>query len=357
MKGPKIALGLIALFLVVVGGFVLLTERVPPTSIGVRQQQWGGSGVDKQDYTTGFHLGVTGFHKWYLLDRQTHFLTFSETPSGNSGAQQKPPLEIRTRDGNTAVIDVTVTYRIKPDEGHQIVAEGLRDVYRDRVMSTVESTLRGQLAELTSEDFYSTETRLERAVQTLPELEAALAPLHVVPEVILLRAVRFPQGYEDRLQEKQLTYQQKLLAEAKRKVEEQLQRTGTMEKEIEAAEKEKRGQWDKALQKAESDNQVAIAEILGDAEKYDRQTRAEADADYETMIAEGKLAIDKAEALRNELRNKALDTTGGSILLARQAAENLNIGEVMLNSNDPGIPTVIDIPALVELLIGETEGE
>ena len=65
--------------------------------------------------------------------------------------------------------------------------------------------------------YNSTETRLSRAMETLPDLRQALAALHVEPDFILIRAVRFPVGYEERLQEKQLTYQRKLLATAQRK--------------------------------------------------------------------------------------------------------------------------------------------
>ncbi|MCP5024012.1 MAG: hypothetical protein GY930_19880 [bacterium] len=334
--------------------FALLMESVPPAKIGVKLNQWGDGVVD-EDYDTGYHIGITGIHKWYLLDRTTHFLTFTDARSTRNSDQERPSLEIRTRDGNTASIDATLTYRIADGEAHLLVAKGLRPVYRDRVISTVESVLREELAQLTSEDFYSTDIRMERAVATLPALTAALAPLHVTPEAILLRAVRFPAGYETRLQEKQLTHQQKLLAMALQKVEAAQQVTGSMEKEIEAAEKELRGTWDKQLQQKFSDNEVAIAQILGDAQLYDKSTRANALADYETMTSEGNLAIDKAEALRNELRNQALDTRGGSIFLAQQAAENLNIDSVILNSNDPSVPTILDLSELVKLLVGESE--
>lgn len=342
------AFGLVILGTIV---FALTMERVTPSFIGVKQNQWGG-GVVEKDYNTGYHLGVTGVHKWYLLDRKTHFLTFANTKSTQYLSQERPSLEIRTRDGNTASIDVTLSYRIKSEEAHLIVAQGLRAVYRDRVISTVESVLREELAQLSSEDFYSTETRLSRANLTLPALREAMAPLHVEPEVLLLRAVRFPPGYEGRLQDKQLTYQGKLLASAQQKVEAQEQVTGTMEKEIEAAEKELTGTWNKQLQTKESDNKVAISQVLADADVYNKRTRAEAMADYETMIAEGNLAIDKAEALRNTLRNQALNTRGGAIFMAQQAAENLTIDSVVLNSNDPSVPTVLDLNEMVRLLVG-----
>ncbi len=74
--------------------------------------------------------------------------------------------------------------------------------------------------------------------------------------------------------------------------------------------------------------------LSSEAEVYSKTTRADAHATYEELIADGGLAIAKAEALRNELRNEALDTKGGRIYLARQAAENLQFEHVTLNSPD-----------------------
>ena len=50
-----------------------------------------------------------------------------------------------------------------------------------------------------------------------------------------------------------------------------------------------------------------------------------------------------------------LDTIGGRILQARDAAENLNFTSITLNSNDPNVPSVIDIDALVDILIGSDD--
>lgn len=347
---------LVLFIVLVLGLFVapaVLMERVPPAKIGVKQVMWGGGGILAKDYDTGFHLGITGLHKWYMLDKRTHFVSFAELDYRINPTNNRPSLEIRTRDNNTAIVDVTVTYKIIAGEANEIVKNGQIEVYRDRVMSTVEGVLREELAQLRSEDFYSTDVRDKRAKETLPVLAKALAAYHVAPEDILIRAMQFPEGYEQKLQDKQLTLQKTLLFTAQERVENQLQVTGKMEKEIEAAEKELRGDWDKRIQTARSENEVKIAEITGDAGKYDKRVRAEAEADYETAVAEGRLALDTSEALRNDLRNRALDTLGGRIFLARQAAENLQIDSVTLNSNDPKIPTVIDVNAMTKMLVGE----
>lgn len=339
-----------------------LIEKINPGEIGVKQNLWGSGGINEQDYEPGFHLGVIGIHKWHRLDRRTHFLTFSSTDAVQSGrgmfemsannSQRRPPLDIRTKDNNTAALDVTMTYRIIENEANLLVAEGLQNSYRDRVVSTVQSVLREELAQLTPEDFVDTEVRLARAEQTVPVLREALKKFHIVPDLLLIRAVRFPDAYEQKLQDRQLKQQLTLLEKSLQAVEEALAKTGAIEKETEADVKELIATWDKQLQDAKSTNEVKVAEVLGAAGEYDLRTRAEADAAYETLIAEGNLEVAKAEALRDELRNAALDTLGGRILQARDAAENLNFTSVTLNSNDPAVPSVIDIDALVDLLIG-----
>ena len=184
--------------------------------------------------------------------------------SGNN-SQRRPPLDIRTKDNNTAALDVTMTYRITEGEAHLLVSEGLQNSYRDRVVSTVQSVLREELAQLTPEDFVDTEIRLARAEATLPVLQVALKKFHITPDRLLVRAVRFPDAYEQKLQDRQLKQQLTLLEKSKQAVEEALAKTGTIEKETEADVKELIATWDKQLQEAESNNKVAVTEVLGAA--------------------------------------------------------------------------------------------
>ena len=84
--------------------------------------------------------------------------------------------------------------------------------------------------------------------------------------------------------------------------------------------------------------------------------RHEADLEHERLVAEGALALEKAETLRDELHTAALATPGGRLYLAKEAATKLNFGKVTLNSNDPRVPSVLDLDRMVALLIGG-EGE
>ena len=350
-----IRFGVGVLVLVILGlvGFQVLFELVPPAHIGVKRNLWGGSGIIQEDQPPGFHWGVSGVHQWHLLDGRTHFVTFAESNSGVRTSAARPALDIRTRDNNSASLDVTVTYRIMDGKAHLIVGKGLENTYRDRTVSAIEGVLREELARLTPEEFVNTATRVKRAADALPLLREKLADFFVEPERILIRAARFPVDYEAKLQEKQLTRQRALLAPAKEAVENQLQITGSYEVESQALAKEVRAEWDKRLQTESSENQVTIAGIFAEADVYDRGTRADADATFLTYVAEGDLALERSEAPRAELRNQALDTVGGRIYLASQAAENLRFDHVTLNSNDENVPSVLDVDEMVRLLMGQ----
>ncbi len=348
----RIAIGVVLTGFLILLAVVTMTVRIHPGEYGVKQNLLGG-GVIEQDYTTGLGLRIPFVHSWHFIDRRTHFVTFAENDRDTTQGQSRPALEIRTKDNNLATYDLSVTYHVIPDAAHKLVMNGQKEIYRDRVVTTLESVMREELAQLSSEEIFSTDARLRIAEDSLPLLKAAMAEFNVEPEQVLIRAVRFPAGYEERLQDKQLTYQERDLAEAQKLLEDQKAITQTKEAEILAAEKELRGDWDKRLQTVTSQNQVDVAQILAEADVYDKRTRAEAEAASATSIANGQLAIDKAEALRNELRNQALDTVGGRIFLAQQAAENLTFESVTLNSNDPNVPSVIDLDAMVKLLVGD----
>ncbi len=353
-----------ALAVVVIGlpiVFQLFFIRIHPMDIGVRQARWGGGGIEFTDFTTGFHIDIVGYHRWYTLPRTTHFLHFnadtgargSRTPTGpRNTTTWAAPLELRTKDQNQTTIEVTVPYRIIPGKAHMILKDGYRNAYRSRVESTVLSELRTELSELSSEDLQSTDMRLARVEELLPELNVRLAEYHCVAERILIRRVSFPPEYEQKLQSKQYITQLAELdgAQALQANEEQV--TNSIERQIGAEEKRQNADWDLKIQEEKSKYEVLIAEIHAEAAKYEAQVRAAAEATQVSHEAEGQLAIDQAEALRNELRNDILNSRGGDIFLALEAASNLRMPKIVLNSNDPRVPIVLDIDAMTKLLLG-----
>jgi regulator of protease activity HflC (stomatin/prohibitin superfamily) len=352
MKKFILFLGIIILLPIL---FALFFKRIPPSQLGVKQSMWFG-GIIEDDFPTGFHLGISGYHKWYLMPAKTHFIHFSrshstqrrnsETDSWNS------PLEIRTRDNNVVTIDVSISYRIQKGKAYNIVKAGLQASYRDRVKSKALGVLRSQLPQLSSEDLQSTSMRLLRVEQTLPALNEALGEFYCEADHILIRRISFPLDYENKLQEKQYLRQKANLDGALTLQAEEEKTVNMIDKQIGAAEKNLTMVWEKKIQTKKSEYQVIIAQIAADADVYSATTRAEGDKERVVSEANGKLAVEKAEALRNELRTKALNTEGGDILLGLLAAENLQMPKVTLNSDDPAVPTILNLDELTKMLIG-----
>lgn len=354
----------VILSILIVGLFLLtaVTQKIPPASIGVKQVVFGpGKGVVQEDFRTGLVLAIPSYHRWHLLPRQTHFLHFvsgeklRDNRNTSRGIEDwQSPLELRTKDNNNVTIDVSLTYRIVEGSGYKLVEEGLRLSYVERVRSQVLNVLRTELAKLTSEDLQLTDKRSVQAAETLTVLRSELASFHVEPEDLLIRAVKFLPDYESKLQNKQLLRQESKLEEALTKQAEEDQKVQTQKRQIAAAVLAKERDWEKRIQEQRSAFEVEIATISSEAQLYDRKTRSEGDAERDILIAEGDLAIEKSKALRDDLRNQALDTTGGRILLALEAVKNLEIPEVILNSDDPSVPMLLDMSRMTRLLVGES---
>ena len=74
MKFLSVILSLVILGLLLL---TLVTQKIPPASIGVKQVVFGpGKGVVQEDFRTGLVLALPSYHRWHLLPRQTHFLHF-----------------------------------------------------------------------------------------------------------------------------------------------------------------------------------------------------------------------------------------------------------------------------------------
>ena len=327
-------------------GVACLTHRVPAASIGVRQTQWGGTGVERRDHATGLHFSVRGWHAWHELDRRTHFASFGTTAEGS-----RPMLDLRTKQGNEIRVAAVVPYGIVEGEAHELVRDGLKSTYAKLVEATIADVLMRELADLSADDVADTDRRLERMADALPRLNSELAAYHVRATSIQIHDVRFWKQYEAVLQKKQLTRQLGLLAEASTLVEEEMSRNA-MEKNAEASEARIRGEMDKQIERLRSEKALAISQIKSDMAGYNSTRRAAADARAEQLVAEGEAELYKAQSLRERLVNEAYDTSGGRIELARQAAEKLRISRVTLNSNDPDVPSILDLDELVRLLVG-----
>jgi len=344
-----LTLGLsIGLVLLGWGAMRALVFRVPPGRIGVRVDKWSG-GVDPRDYGAGYHLGRVGLDDWRLLSGGTHVLAFA------SAGGEVPVLELRTQDGNGASVEVTLTYSIRSDEAHMLVEEAREDTYPQQVRGLAESLLRQRLGALTSEEWFDPE-RYRTALEDLrPELEEEMVALHVDLDELLLRGVFFSADYDRKLQSLQVLHQEGLLSEALTTLEEAQGRLGRAQEKANADVMEERELRSLEISREHNEGKLEVASINARSQRYTAETQAAADATAEGLLASGRLEVEKAQALGSQLRLASLAGDGGRVYLAREAARNLHIDNVTLNSNDPSVPSVLDLDELVALLVGSTD--
>ena len=307
----------------------VLMVRIEPWEIGVRRSLTGG--ITEQDFAFGYQLRVPFIHSYYRLPRTLQYLNYVSTgQAGDQGA-----LEIRTSGNNVIFVDISVPWRIKEGEAWMIVREGFIDTYPTKVLSTTKGVLRSVLAQMTNLTIYDTDQRMKVAESITPVLNQELAQYHVVAEQVVIRAIRFRKEYEDKLQNKQLFIVQGKLDEALRKESVAKQDTETLEKTIDKEMSLKSEEWNKKIEELRTRLELQIAKVEAEAVQYDRKKRSEADAFFAEAKAEGDLAEAKAEALGEKLKAAALASKAGRTYSAITAAENFQLGEIQLNSNDP----------------------
>ena len=328
------------------------TVRVPAQAVGVRASKWGG-GVETRDYTCGLYRSAPGLDQWYMLEAGFQTLTFGgEVQDGTAG--RRLALEIRTQDNNTVKIDATVTYRIRRGEAHRIVLDGLQTEYRLRAALTVEDILRSELQNLSSEDWFDTDLRRAEIARIQPRIAEAFRVLHLELGDILIHSSSFPASFETKLQEKQILAQLALLESAKSALEDAKGVAELISAQTESEIKRTVADADKRLQEVRSATGLEITTILARAERYQRETKAQANLTYDRLVAEGKLELDRAAAEGERLALEALASEGGRMYLASEAATKLKIDHVELDATDPRVPLLLDLDQLTSLLIGGT---
>jgi len=322
-------------------------QRVPAGFVGVRQDNFG-DGIRAEDYASGIYFAPRGLVTWHEVETKTHVLDFTWESEGGDW----PPIEVRTKDGNICHLGVSLLYRVKPGESHALVRDGLRTAFHQRVKGTTEKFVLEEFGKLTSSEYADTDVRLARCAATLARLKVPLAEYHVEADSLIVTQFLFAIQYEVKLQEQQLLAQTDLMTAAQRDLETNREVIAVAEARMEAAEKAIRAERDAVLQTRLAEGRKRIVALEQEAKEYDRRRKVEGQAEFDRLVAEGDRALLQAQGLQELLANELYDTDGGRILLARKAAENLNLKSVTLNANDPRVPNVLDLDQMVRLLLG-----
>lgn len=343
---------LVLLFLIVATLFAggrYASHTIEAGQIGVRATKWGGEGVVAQDFGPGVHLDLPGVHRWYSLPAGTDLLTWRMAAPNRAGKQ----LDVRTQDGTSISLSLTVPYRIQKGTAHRIVAKGHRGTYQAQALAKTEQVLLNEFSRLRTEEFSRSELRQELLDDALALLNTSLSEIHVQAEDILIDEIRFSEAYEKKLVETQRERQRGRVLEA-RQLEDQEQQTILRRRhEIDQEVLARRIELDREIEALRAEGQRQAVEAGRSISKYESDRRADAEREYESRIAQGKAQLMRAQGLERRLHAENLAGKGGDRFLALAALQATRLEAVTLNANDPRVPNPLDVSDMVGLFADE----
>ncbi len=335
--------GACALIIALVLGLGRFSLRaIPAGQVGVRYSKWSGEGVSMTDFGPGLHLSLPGVHKWYELPSGSE--TLSWRPDQEDGL-----LNVRTSDGTSVQLALTIPYSIVENEAHLLMAKGLRSTFREQARALAEQVLGNDLGTLSSEDYSQTEVRSALSEQSLTSLNKALAGIHLRAEAILVESVSFSPAFEKKLVETQRERQRSRVLIA-RQLEDQeqqtiLRRRSAIDREL----LDRRIELDVEIESVRAAGQAQAAERVREVSKAENELRADADRDYELLIAEGEAALAQTKQEEARFRGQILAGPGGPEYLALEAARSTRFKDVLMDSNDPRVPNPLNLDLMLGL--------
>ncbi len=349
----------IAVIGVFVGGIVLvklLTIYVPVGSVGVRTQEYGvfgSKGVVQKDFDPGWHRDLGMIDSWIIFDSTVQTLEMTRDPT-RGAVKAKDDVQVQSADGYTVSVDVTIKYRIMKGMAHTVLKNaGAGDKYKVVVRTEAQEACMGLFGQMKTEQFYNPTERRRRAAEVKNLLTESLADNFVEVIDVLMRDVQFDPTYEGKIRGKKLADQEVELNKSNAKAETMSGKTQVIEAEtrrkVTVVNEEKIAQL--VTMQAETDKE--IAKIRADAEKYATEKKADADLVNAEKGAAGQLLVKMAEAEGEKLRNAAMMGVGGSVIVALEAAKNLNLSDIVISTVDTDF---LDIDSMVTKL-GVPEGE
>jgi hypothetical protein len=331
-------------------GLRATTQTIVPTEIGVVQNDWDDdAGILPEDLAPSKRFIIPGARTLHRVDGRIHFVRFGMKSEGND----EEDLQLRTPDGLEVRAGVAVAYRVVSGEAHRLVEDGLRSSYRTLARATAERVLLDELGSLRRLDWSDVARRKSVESRALDSLRTELAPFHLEPLGVHISSTWFPPGYEVEVMEQKLLEQRILTNAMLARRDERNHELLTERESVEAAESARAAELDFEIEQERTRLKEEITAVKAETLEYEFERKTAASNAYEKSLTEGRTALDQAAALRERLTNEALESDGGRIMIARQAAENLKFKTVKLDANNPAVPSVLDLDALIQLLVGQ----
>lgn len=192
-KKFKILIGLIALVAI---AYKLFFVYVKPYEFGIKVVRVGmNRGVQEEVYQTGPNfILLFGLQQMHRLPKDIQVLELTNYPKTAAAfARREKAAHIQTSDGFFVDVDVSIFYRIV-DPYKVFTTIGPGTLFEDNgIIPKAEPVLKATLGELTTEEFYNSFLRVEKAeANLLVQLAKALVKLQIAEAIQGKRIILLP---------------------------------------------------------------------------------------------------------------------------------------------------------------------
>ncbi|OHB41936.1 MAG: hypothetical protein A2069_03925 [Planctomycetes bacterium GWB2_41_19] len=343
----------VALSIVGIKFFVI---KVGVDQVGVRTRIWGVTrGIVHKDYGPGWHRAISGIDQWDLYDSTVQTLELAKEPS-HMGHDERKEAALRTADDYDVSVDMVVKYQIKKEEAWKLRQDvGVGERYKVIVENETRDIARSIFGRMVERDLYNPEEKRKRAAECKTLLIERLATRHVNVVDVLILEMRFDPQLERKIKNIKLAELDNVLNKSKTLAAEQRGITQTIDADTEAIAQKITGDKERSLTVLDAETSKRITEILAEADKYLVQKKAEGDLYKQQRKADGTLLIKYSQAEGERLRREALAGMGGDIIVAMEAARNINLADVSISSLDLNLLDIDDMAT--RLGVSDTKGK
>ena len=280
----------------------LFLVYIQPDQYGIKVVRVGITrGVQKEVY----HAGLTfvlpfGLQQMYRLPKGIQVLELTNSPDTAAiGARKDRAAHIQTSDGFFVDVDVSILYHIN-DPYLVFTTIGPGNLFEENgIIPKAEPALKETLGKLTTEEFYNSPKRVQKAEEAKSQLNAELNLKGIEVDQVLVRYFIYSPEIQKNIEEKKL----------------QDQMVFTNQAAARAAREEA------LLKKIVQEGKVITAVEIENGKAYVTRKIAEKDLYARKIKATADLQVKLAEAEKVRLRNEALKGIGSERMVALKMAD------------------------------------
>ena len=202
------------------------------------------------------------------------------------------------------------------------------------VESEAKDVARNILGRMSEKDLYNPEEKRRRAAEAKILLASQVKSRHVRVVDWLILDLRFDTQLERKIKNVKLAELDELLNVAKEKAVGKRGITQTIDASTEALAQKIQSDKDGKIVALKAEMDTKVTRIIASANKFMIEQKAEGDHYMHVKHAAGELLVDRATAEGERLRRVSMTGLGGDLIVALEAARNINLADIVVSTQD-----------------------